>query len=77
MRSNQLYVPNIDIKDTKTTYVLPKNILKQFVCISDLHTQCACFLYGVPAAEDESVKEIRAMVMVPQVGKEYIFNARD
>lgn len=28
-----------DIKETGFTYVMPKNILKKFICIADLRTQ--------------------------------------
>lgn len=36
LRTNHIYINAEDIKETGYTYVLPKNILKKFICISDL-----------------------------------------
>jgi pre-mRNA-processing factor 8 len=47
------------------TYVLPKNILKRFICISDLRVQISGYMYGVSPSDNPQVKEIRAIVMVP------------
>jgi len=57
-----------DLKETGYTYVLPKNILKKFITIADLRTQIAGYLYGVSPPDTPQVKEIRAIVLVPQVG---------
>ncbi len=46
MRVNNVWVSNDDIKDTGMTYIMPKNLLKKFVCISDLKTQIFGYLYG-------------------------------
>merc|ERR1712232_818966 len=54
LRTNHLYVNSEDIRETGYTYVMPKNILKNFICISP--------------PDNPQVKEIRCMVMVPQVG---------
>merc|ERR1711934_452885 len=50
------------------TYILPKNVLKKFVMISDLRTQIAGFLYGVSPADNPQVKEIRCIALPPQWG---------
>ncbi|CAK9297987.1 unnamed protein product [Gordionus sp. m RMFG-2023] len=50
------------------TYVLPKNALKKFVCISDLRAQISGYMYGVSPPDNPQVKEIRCIVMVPQWG---------
>ena len=68
LRTNHLYVNSEDIRETGYTYVMPKNILKTFICISDLRTQIAAYLYGISPPDNPQVKEIRCMVMVPQVG---------
>lgn len=68
LRTKQIYVNSDDIKETGFTYVLPKNILKRFICISDLRIQVAGFMYGVTPSDNPSVKEIRCIVMVPQIG---------
>ena len=38
------YVSYDDIKERGYTYILPKNVLKKFVIISDLRTQVCCFI---------------------------------
>ena len=52
------------------TYIMPKNILKRFVCVSDLRTQVSGLLYGRsnPDGSNPDVKEIVCCVMVPQTG---------
>ncbi|KAI5283653.1 pre-mRNA-splicing factor 8, partial [Ascosphaera aggregata] len=72
-RSNNIYISSDDIKeDGHYTYVMPKNILKRFITIADLRVQVAGYLYGVSPPDNDQVKEIRTIVMVPQVG-----NTRD
>jgi len=68
LRTNHIYVSSDDIKDTGYTYILPKNILKKFIVISDLRTQIAGFLYGISPPDNPQVKEIRCICMVPQWG---------
>lgn len=68
LRTNHIYVNSDDLKEIGYTYVLPKNILKRFICISDLRIQIAGYMYGVSPPENPQVKEIRAIVLVPQIG---------
>ena len=68
LRTNNIFVNSEDIKENGYTYILPKNILKRFICISDLRTQIAGFMYGVTPPDAPQVKEIRAIVLVPQWG---------
>jgi pre-mRNA-processing factor 8 len=68
LRTNHIYVSSDDIKETGYTYVLPKNILKKFITISDLRTQIAGYMFGVSPPDNPQVKEIRCIVMVPQWG---------
>ena len=68
LRTNHIYVSSDDIRETGFTYVLPKNILSKFICISDLRTQISGYLYGVSPPDNAQVKEIRCIVIVPQVG---------
>merc|ERR1719387_938818 len=68
LRTHHIYVNSDDVKDSGYTYVLPKNILSKFVTISDLRTQVAGYLYGVSPPDNDRVKEIRCIVLVPQVG---------
>uniref|UniRef100_A0A1I7X4S4 MPN domain-containing protein n=1 Tax=Heterorhabditis bacteriophora TaxID=37862 RepID=A0A1I7X4S4_HETBA len=39
LRTQHIYVSSDDVKDTGFTYILPKNVLKKFITISDLRTQ--------------------------------------
>ena len=39
LRTNHIYVSSDDIKETGFTYILPKNVLKKFIVISDLRAQ--------------------------------------
>jgi pre-mRNA-processing factor 8 len=68
LRTKNIYVNTDDIKESGYTYVLPKNILKRFIVISDLRTQIAGYMYGISPPENPQVKEIRAIVLVPQLG---------
>ena len=55
LRVNHIYVNSDDIKETGYTYVLPKNLLKKFICIADLRTQISGYLYGVSPADNLQV----------------------
>merc|ERR1711988_672337 len=68
VRTNHIYVNSDEIKDTGYTYVLPKNVLKKFIMVADLRTQIAGYLYGVSPPDNPAVKEIRCIVMPPQLG---------
>ncbi|KAK9810376.1 hypothetical protein WJX72_009717 [[Myrmecia] bisecta] len=68
LRVNHIYVNSDDIRETGYTYVMPKNVLKKFICVADLRTQVAGYLYGVSPPDNPQVKEIRCVVMPPQHG---------
>jgi pre-mRNA-processing factor 8 len=69
-RANNIYISSDDVQeaDDSFTYVLPKNILRKFITIADLRVQVAGYLYGSSPPDNDQVKEIRTIVMVPQVG---------
>ncbi|KAK5122969.1 Pre-mRNA-processing-splicing factor 8 [Meristemomyces frigidus] len=69
-RANNIYISSEDIRDDEDhfTYVMPKNILKRFITIADLRVQVAGYLYGSSPPDNKQVKEIKCIVMVPQVG---------
>ena len=72
-RSNNIYISSDDIhEEGHHTYIMPKNILKRFITIADLRVQVAGYLYGSSPPDNDRVKEIRTIVMIPQVG-----NTRD
>lgn len=68
LRTNHIYVSSDDLRETGYTYVLPKNVLSKFICIIDLRTQVAGYMYGASPADNDQVKEIQCIVLVPQVG---------
>ncbi|KAI1486325.1 pre-mRNA-splicing factor spp42 [Biscogniauxia mediterranea] len=67
-RANNIYVSSVDNDVDDITYVMPNNILKKFITIADLRVQVAGYLYGVSAPDNDQVKEIRCIAMVPQIG---------
>jgi pre-mRNA-processing factor 8 len=67
LRTKHIYVSSEDISEDGLTYVLPKNILSKFITIADLRTQISGYLYGVTPADNDQVREVRCIVMVPQV----------
>ena len=63
LRTNHIYVSSDDIREAGYTYILPKNVLKKFIVISDLRTQvsgrgttevCLC---GCGTVEGVSVRD--------------------
>lgn len=66
MRTQNIWVNSDDVKDNGYTYVMPKNLLKKFVCIADLKTQIFGYMYG--STVEGLVREIKCIVIVPQVG---------
>lgn len=68
LRVSHIYVNSDEIRETGYTYIMPKNVLKKFICIADLRTQIAGYVYGVSPPDNPMVKEIRAVVMPPQWG---------
>eukprot|EP00457_Paulinella_chromatophora_P000102 gb/GEZN01000102.1/.p1 GENE.gb/GEZN01000102.1/~~gb/GEZN01000102.1/.p1 ORF type:complete len:2329 (-),score=298.26 gb/GEZN01000102.1/:74-7060(-) len=68
LRTNHIYVSSDDVDEAGLTYVLPKNVLKKFICISDLRTQISAYMYGVSPPDNPQVKEIRCFVLPPQWG---------
>ncbi|KAI9928868.1 hypothetical protein ASPWEDRAFT_36682 [Aspergillus wentii DTO 134E9] len=71
-RANNIYVSSDDIQEEGYTYIMPKNVLRRFITIADLRVQVAGYLYGSSPPDNEQVKEVRTIVMIPQVG-----NTRD
>ena len=64
LRVNHIYVNSESIRESGYTYVLPKNVLKKFICIADLRTQVAGFLYGVSPPDNAQVRRRCAPVGV-------------
>merc|ERR1719247_2800678 len=68
LRTSHIYVSSDECSESGYTYILPKNLLKKFIMISDLRTQISGYLYGVSPPDNPQVKEIRGCVLVPQWG---------
>ncbi|KJK79469.1 Pre-mRNA-splicing factor [Metarhizium anisopliae BRIP 53293] len=67
-RAKNIYVSSVDNDLDDITYVMPNNILKKFITIADLRVQVAGYLYGSSAPDNEQVKEVKCIVMMPQIG---------
>ncbi|OAA38385.1 pre-mRNA processing splicing factor 8 [Metarhizium rileyi] len=67
-RAKNIYVSSVDNDLDDITYVMPNNILKRFITIADLRVQVAGYLYGSSAPDNDQVKEIKCIVMMPQIG---------
>lgn len=65
LRTQHIYVTSDQVDDA-VTYIMPKNILKRFICIADTRTQIAGYLYGISPPDAPNVKEIKCIVLVPQ-----------
>ena len=68
LRTKHIYISSEEILEDGLTYVLPKNTLAKFITIADLRTQIAGYLYGITPPDNDQVREIRCIVLVPQVG---------
>jgi pre-mRNA-processing factor 8 len=69
LRIKQVYVSEADEDDAEAkVLVLPKNVLKTFIKISDLRTRVAGLMYGASPPDAPQVVEVRAVVLVPQRG---------
>ena len=68
LRTSHIYVSTDDVKDTGFTYVMPKNILKRFITISDLRIPDCRLHLRCSAPNNPQVKEVRCIALVPQWG---------
>lgn len=70
LRSKTIYVASVEDAeaDENSTFIFPQNILKKFIQISDLRSQIAGYLYGVSPPDNDQIKEIKCIALVPQIG---------
>ncbi|KAK6462751.1 putative pre-mRNA splicing factor [Scheffersomyces coipomensis] len=70
LRTKNVYVTSEDFVDDADTftYIFPQNLLKKFVEISDLRIQVGALIYGISPKDNNEVKEIKSIVLVPQLG---------
>lgn len=78
IQSSSLYLKTTNIHlpldgiiddDSIKTLIIPLNLIKKFVEISDPYIQICAILYGKPAEDNESIIEIHSFVLPPQAGK--------
>jgi pre-mRNA-processing factor 8 len=70
-RIDRVHVASKDLREEGLTYVVPQNLLKRFVTIADIRTQIAGMLYGVVPKDNPDVREVRCIVIPPQLGSHY------
>ncbi|KAA0160516.1 hypothetical protein FNF31_04225 [Cafeteria roenbergensis] len=70
-RTEHVHTDSRDLGEEGITYVVPKNILRRFVAIADVRTQVAGFMYGSAPRDAPDVREVRCIVLPPQVGSQY------
>ncbi|GKA29090.1 pre-mRNA-processing-splicing factor 8A [Tanacetum coccineum] len=58
LRVKHIYVNSEDINESGYTYIMQKNILKKFICISDLRTQISGYLYGASPPDNPQVRNL-------------------
>ncbi|AOW02650.1 uncharacterized protein YALI1_C15021g [Yarrowia lipolytica] len=68
LRAEKVFVEYSESDDQGYTYVFPKNVLQKFIQIADVRTQVGALLYGTSPSDNDQVKEIHAIVLVPQLG---------
>lgn len=69
LRTKNFFVASSDfVDDNSYAYIMPKNLLRKLVQISDVKTQIGGYIYGSSPPDNSQVKEIKAIAMVPQLG---------
>ncbi|CUM64486.1 uncharacterized protein PRCAT00002091001 [Priceomyces carsonii] len=69
LRAKNIYVSSPDsVDESIPTFVMPKNILKKLIQISDTKVQVGGFIYGKSPEGTTEVKEIQHLALVPQLG---------
>ncbi|ODV85641.1 hypothetical protein CANARDRAFT_28399 [[Candida] arabinofermentans NRRL YB-2248] len=69
MRTNKVFVSSGDLAETDCyAYVVPKNILSKFIQVSDTRSQIGGFMFGKSPKDNDQVKEVICIILVPQVG---------
>lgn len=72
LRTKNIYVSSEEfVEDDSFTYIMPKNLLKKFVQISDIRTQVGAFIYGTSPEDNNEIKEIKGIALVPQLGNSH------
>jgi pre-mRNA-processing factor 8 len=68
-RARNIFIGSEGIGDGEHfTFIMPKHLIQDFVRLADLRVECFAYLYGESPEDNESVKEVKWMVIVPQIG---------
>ncbi|CCD23994.1 U4/U6-U5 snRNP complex subunit PRP8 NDAI_0C03340 [Naumovozyma dairenensis CBS 421] len=68
LRLKNIYISSDSFVEEKNVYVLPKNLLTNFVQISDVKIQIAGVLFGASPVDHPNIKEVKTIVLIPQLG---------
>ena len=66
LRTQNIYVSSDEIADDEFTYIMPKNLLKKFICVPICRTQIIGYLYGKNGDDtDDRIKKFIALLWFP------------
>jgi pre-mRNA-processing factor 8 len=68
LRAKNIFVSTNEFVDDAFTYIMPLGLLKQFIQISDLRIQVSGLVYGSSSPDNDEVKEIKYIALIPQLG---------
>ncbi|SCW03879.1 LAFE_0H01046g1_1 [Lachancea fermentati] len=71
LRLKNVFIDSEEFVEEKDVFIFPKNLLKKFVEIADSKAQIAAYVYGKSAGENQRIKEVRALAVVPQLGNNH------
>lgn len=78
LQKSKVFVTSGNFADEEShAFVLPKNILSTFLSCCDTRVQVGGYIYGKSPADNNQVKEIRCIVIVPQLGEHNQVNFPD
>lgn len=68
LRVKNIFVSSNEFADDSYAYIMPLVLLKQFIQISDLRVQVSGLIYGCSSPENDEIKEIKYIALIPQLG---------
>lgn len=75
LQKSKVFVTSGNFEDEESyAFVLPKNILSTFLSCCDSKVQVGGYLYGKSPPDNDQVKEIKSIVIVPQLGEHHQVN---
>lgn len=78
LQKNKIFVTSGNFADEESNaFVFPKNILSTFLSCCDSRVQIGGYIYGKSPSDNDQVKEIKCIVIVPQLGEYHQVNFPD